>query len=632
MGLLPCMWTDLRTSLSPDVVCTDASEEGGGACVSTGLTPKGVHQLKRFDEDPSVNTSDLLIVSDFDGMGGLLMAVELLGVVPCGIVVIESRKTARAIVKARWPTAVCYSDIKEISEATIQEWVIWYPMAKRVLHGSGFPCQDLSGLNANRKGPTGARSSLISCSLDISRWLRGVTNWRVADIFENVASMSLEHSSFLSDRIGVRPVYLEAGELSRCRRPRLYWLRGMAVAPGTDIEITSRQVRGGDEIKVLQCRVPDVNRFLSSGFRSADPSIDTLPGWAPTFYTFTQPIPRRTPPLHPAGVHSASPQALARWEHDAYRVQPYQYETKNLVCSDHQGPRRLLAFEQARLLGFPAHHLDPVKKKFVPSGGAVRTTLEDEMGQFCGNSFAVVAVARLIAGFVGGAESIPENGRCSLSGIWREWEVLDLKALERAREESAGWSRRFGGTPSSSSTVRTEPTHDREQRLTNEQALVGHYTRLADHRGSDIRLDVGVPYRREAWPRMEISSEQWKWRVFLSYRWHHQDHINVLEVAAAFDALRSMVKKASSHSCRRLFLLDSQVAIGVLTKGRSSSRRLNFILSRFAAVSVAANVFPVFGWVSSAKNPADGPSRWPAQRLSAAPKLQRRVIKHLLKR
>ena len=131
---------------------------------------------------------------------------------------------------------------------------------------------------------------------------------------------------------------------------------------------------------------------------------------------------------------------------------------------------------------------------------------------------------------------------------------------------------------------------------------------------------------------MEISSEQWKWRVFLSYRWHHQDHINVLEVAAAFDALRSMVKKASSHSCRRLFLLDSQVAIGVLTKGRSSSRRLNFILSRFAAVSVAANVFPVFGWVSSAKNPADGPSRWPAQRLSAAPKLQRRVIKHLLKR
>ena len=116
--------------------------------------------------------------------------------------------------------------------------------------------------------------------------------------------------------------------------------------------------------------------------------MDALPGWGLTFYTFTQPIPRRTPPLHPAGVHSASPQALARWEHDAYRVQPYQYETKDLVASERQGPRRLLAFEQARLLGFPAHHLDPVKK-FAPSGGAVRTTLEDEMGQFCGNSFAV---------------------------------------------------------------------------------------------------------------------------------------------------------------------------------------------------------------------------------------------------
>ena len=121
--------------------------------------------------------------------------------------------------RARWPAAVRYSDIKKISEATIQEWVTWYPMAKRVLHGSGFSCQDLSGLNADRKGPTGARSSLISCSLDISRWLRGVTSWKVADIFENVASMSLEHSSFVSDRIDVRPVYLEAGHLPTAGDP-----------------------------------------------------------------------------------------------------------------------------------------------------------------------------------------------------------------------------------------------------------------------------------------------------------------------------------------------------------------------------------------------------------------------------
>ena len=46
---------------------------------------------------------------------------------------IESRKIARAVVGARWLAAVCYSDIKEISEATIQDWVIWYPMQKRAL-------------------------------------------------------------------------------------------------------------------------------------------------------------------------------------------------------------------------------------------------------------------------------------------------------------------------------------------------------------------------------------------------------------------------------------------------------------------------------------------------------------------
>ena len=62
-------------------------------------------------------------------------------------------------------------------------------------------------------------------------------------------------------------------------------------------------------------------------------------------------------------------------------------------------------------------------------------------------------------------------------------------------------------------------------------------------------------------------------------------------------------------SCRALHLTDSQVALAVATKGRSSSKSLNRLLRKFAALQIAGGVWPLLAYVDSAKNPADGPSR-----------------------
>ena len=96
----------------------------------------------------------------------------------------------------------------------------------------------------------------------------------------------------------------------------------------------------------------------------------------------------------------------------------------------------------------------------------------------------------------------------------------------------------------------------------------------------------------------------------LSYKWRSSAHINILEAQAVLDFSRSIAKAPRPHNQRKLFLLDSQVALGVLTKGRSSARRLNAVMQRLAAVLKVANIWPLFGWVPSALNPADGPSRW----------------------
>ena len=83
--LLPTMWADLRAEVSKEVLVTDASPSGGGACVSTGLSPAGVRFLANLrDGDDASQRGDLLVVSTFDGMGWALQVLDLLEYVPAG--------------------------------------------------------------------------------------------------------------------------------------------------------------------------------------------------------------------------------------------------------------------------------------------------------------------------------------------------------------------------------------------------------------------------------------------------------------------------------------------------------------------------------------------------------------------
>ena len=61
--------------------------------------------------------------------------------------------------------------------------------------------------------------------------------------------------------------------------------------------------------------------------------------------------------------------------------------------------------------------------------------------------------------------------------------------------------------------------------------------------------------------------------------------------------------------CKYLYLLDSKVAIAVATKRRSSSRKLLRTLRKMDALELAAHFAPIYGYVRSQANPADGPSR-----------------------
>ena len=56
-------------------------------------------------------------------------------------------------------------------------------------------------------------------------------------------------------------------------------------------------------------------------------------------------------------------------------------------------------------------------------------------------------------------------------------------------------------------------------------------------------------------------------------------------------------------------LLDSTVAFFSIWKGRSSSPRLLLILRKISSLLLASSISLLPGWVPSAVNPADEPSR-----------------------
>ena len=87
------------------------------------------------------------------------------------------------------------------------------------------------------------------------------------------------------------------------------------------------------------------------------------------------------------------------------------------------------------------------------------------------------------------------------------------------------------------------------------------------------------------------------------------EHVNILETREALASLLDFADQPDSFGKRVLMLSDSQVAIGVLSKGRSSSRPLNRLARRAAARRLAFQIVPIWRYVPTHRNHADALSR-----------------------
>lgn len=156
---------------------------------------------------------------------------------------------------------------------------------------------------------------------------------------------------------------------------------------------------------------------------------------------------------------------------------------------------------------------------------------------------------------------------------------------------------------------------DPQNWLTDEEMLTYLLARNGTHRNAEIRVDLGMPYSVGELCRQSVDPTHWCWKVLMSYTWKEKgQHINVLELVAVLDVLRRQGRDQKFHNQRLVTLVDNQVAVSSLSKGRSSAKALQGPLRRISAVCLAAHFRLCLAWVKSKWNPADGPSRWAARR------------------
>ena len=97
------------------------------------------------------------------------------------------------------------------------------------------------------------------------------------------------------------------------------------------------------------------------------------------------------------------------------------------------------------------------------------------------------------------------------------------------------------------------------------------------------------------------------WQEGSSWTWRGSSHINVLEVAAAVRTLEAEALRGGD--ARFVNLVDSNVALCVLKRGRSSALALRHLAKRAAVISAAFGLYMNVRFCPTRYNPADHPTR-----------------------
>ena len=617
-------FSDLRASLNGVVTASDACESGGGTVYANQLSARGLADVLALEEKLDKDIKDqigtdppevVVVIDFFAGIGGLSRSLELAKLPVAHAVIIEKDPDCRRLHRRRWPSCSLLVDIKKVTKKQLEKEIKRIPGVTGVVAGGGSPCQGLSKLSSQRLHLEDPRSALFYDMAERFKWISeiclqmGIWCLRFGENVVGDAGDIEEMSRYLQ----MSPIEVCASDLSWVRRPRLYW---------GSVEIDDHESFTREEGPVtdrLRFDAPcePLEWVLDGGWEWPGQMLDANA----RFPTFTRAIPRSRPPPQPAGLKQCDEATIARWKENHMMFPPYTFKPEFLVRNRETGAQRVLnADEREALMGYRKGY---TKALFKKAASSPEEEFQQEVARMAalGNSFHCPTVAILLDLWLWsrkvrtdpiGFKAILAEWHTELRTVREKYEDTPLDGDETGMRLSETEDENLSLLPERgrfrpSWIVPSEEWKESEKMKEASQKIVHHYLRRMEFRGSDV--DLGVLFKPDQAPRTSIDPSRWVWSVAHSYPYKTNEHINMLELRSILHALEWRARTGTFHSCRFLHLSDSQICLAVLTKGRSSSKRLNRILRRIAALCLCLNLYPLWAWVESRLNPADEPSR-----------------------
>ena len=572
VALAPLLQADLRTPYEGLVTVSDASEKGGAAACSKGLTWSG----KSFTNslvDPRLQPvrANILLISVFNGVGGSFRLYDVLGLVPAGRISIDWCREANRVTRSTWPDAEELHNVLDITRDTVAAWANAYSTIDEVHFFAGFPCIHLSSVRAGRLNLQGEGSRLFWVLLQILGWVYELFQPFAAVKFcvENVSSMDESARRTISEQLDVQPVKLDPSDNLPFNRPRLAWC-SETLHPMEGLELWQES----DYIRAWVTTSPvQQAQWIRPGWHWAGESHGTkLP-------TFMKSIRRHRPPPVPAGLWRTSAATRELWESENFRYPPYQFSPEYLLSCPGK-PDRVLDCIEREIHTATCRSASDVKKS-PKEYFDMRDTL-------CGDSFCILSFSIMAAAMC--ASFAPRMSPQQI--VDRLGLAPGATAHPSVRVPMTRWLAYAGSAARDVTSLE----------------LVQSLGLTVNHTGADVRICSGAILGKRS-AHASVKALWWQWKHLFSVHWGLHSHINFLEMKMILLSLLWRCRSPLQVNKRWFHLEDSMVCLYILTKGRTSSHLLQPLCRQTAAVQLAMSSVLLHGHVTSAENPTDAASR-----------------------
>ena len=576
----------LGASVSPSIVCTDASERGGSVEYANSLEAEGSDFLQAstaLESSRATLHCPILVISLFNGIGGCFRCYDIIGVTPAGRIAVDIDDAGNRVTQRRWPGTLLVKDVKTIDAAMVHSWSLKYLNVTEVHLWGGWPCVGLSAVRYGRQNLDGPQSSLfweIPRIKDLLEKEFGATAV-IKYVLENVASMDQHAAQQISHELGVEPYRLDCADAVPMRRPRYAWTSEDLTGVFSDVSITQRRYWWD---VTASATYPRTEQWPTPGY-AWDGEQDGC-----IFPTCMKSIPRTSPPIRPAGLEKCDSATRDRWAQDQFRYPPYQYQRQYIITSSTTW-RLLNATEKELLLGYGFNHTilawSASRSKQNPTG------FSDAQHKLLGDSFSIYSFVILAA-------------TCCRAFL----PVLSYQHLAQRMGIAPGFVAAFRSSCPLSRSLKYGSSGLAANDFQIGVELLNRFLlRKANHTGSDIRVLSGEIMNNRAFPRQSVSSTWWQWNHAFSTRWKKKSHINVLELETILLGIKFQISRLHAVDQRIFQLTDSYICLSVASKGRTSSQQLTRVLNVISAHLLAFGLHLIMGHIDSAENPADDGSR-----------------------